>query len=120
MHRITVFALSTLVGIAAAPARSAEPTDNKPVDYTRDIKPILSSHCYACHGPDEGKRKAKLRLDERDSALKKVIVPGKADQSSLVERTISHDPEEMMPPPASKKGPLTKEQVELLKRWINE
>ena len=120
MHRITVFALGTLLDIAVALGRSAEPAGTKPVDYTRDIKPILSGQCYACHGPDEGKRKAKLRLDDRDSAVKNAIVPGKADESALIERVSSDDPEEMMPPPASKKGPITKEQAELLKRWINE
>jgi hypothetical protein len=73
MHRITVFALGTLLGIAVALGRSAEPAGTKPVDYTRDIKPILSSQCYACHGPDEGKRKAKLRLDDRDSAVKNAL-----------------------------------------------
>jgi hypothetical protein len=120
MRRTTVFALGTLIGIAVAPGRCAEPDGNKPLDYTRDIKPILSSQCYACHGPDEGKRKAKLRFDDRASAVKKAIVPGKADESPLIERIISDDPDEMMPPPESKRSPLTKEQAELFKRWINE
>jgi hypothetical protein len=117
MGRTIAFAICFCVN--SVPIVAASETA-KLVDYTRDIKPILSSQCYACHGPDEGKRKAKLRFDDRESALKKAIVPGKADESSLIARIVSQDPDEMMPPPNSKKGPVTKEQAELLRRWINE
>jgi hypothetical protein len=91
-----------------------------PVNYSRDIKPILAAHCYACHGPDEGRRKAKLRLDVREAAVKKAIKPGDAVGSALIERITSDDPDEVMPPPSSKKGALTAEQIALLKNWIEQ
>src|SRR6478735_1672968 len=74
------------------------------VDYARDVLPILSDNCYHCHGPDEKARKAKLRLDTKEGAFRikddvAVIVPGKADQSELVKRITSQDPDERMPPP---------------------
>ena len=65
---------------------AAEPKpDSKPVSYSRDIKPIFAAKCYACHGPDEGQRKAKLRLDVRESAVKKVIKPGDPCQYMAVQ-----------------------------------
>ena len=91
-----------------------------PVDYSRDVKPILAANCYACHGPDEGKRKGKLRLDVRDAAIKKAIKPGDAAGSSLIERLETKEPREVMPPPSAKKPALTAAQVDTLKRWINE
>jgi len=91
-----------------------------PVDYTRDIKPILASSCYVCHGPDEGKRKAKLRLDVREEAIKSAIKPGDSAKSPLIERIISKDADEVMPPPSTKKPPLTPAQIDLLKRWIDQ
>jgi len=95
------------------------------IDFNRDIRPILSDHCWACHGPDERKRKAGLRLDQQESALSELksgshaIVPGKPESSSLVNRLTSHDPDELMPPPKEGK-PLSKEQIALLIRWIKE
>lgn len=98
-------------------ARAAEP----PVDFSRDIKPILSGRCYACHGPDEKARKAELRLDVRDDAIKsKSLIPGNSKESEVVRRVLAKDPEEMMPPAKSKKPVLTAKEVELLKRWIDE
>lgn len=95
------------------------------VRFNRDVRPILSDNCFACHGPDEKQRKAKLRLDGRDEALKPAesgdaaIVPGRPEQSALVRRIESTDGDEMMPPPKSHKQ-LTALQKELLKRWIAE
>jgi hypothetical protein len=92
------------------------------VDYNRDIKPILSNACYACHGPDANRREADLRLDVREVAVDEVeaIVPGKSGESSLLERITSDDPEEKMPPAASNKPPLNEQQIALIKRWIDE
>ncbi len=95
------------------------------VDFTRDIRPILSNHCFSCHGPDEGARQAGLRLDQRDSALGEsdsgtlAIVPGSPDVSELVSRIESPDDDVRMPPPSTQK-PLSLAQQELLKRWIAE
>jgi len=88
------------------------------VDYNRDIRPLLSDNCFSCHGPDEKKRKAKLRLDTREGMLR-TVVPGKPGESELLERIQSEDPETIMPPPASGKT-LKPQQKELLKRWIEQ
>ena len=80
------------------------------VDFQRDIRPVLASHCFKCHGPDENTRKAKLRLDERPDA----------DQLQLLIERIDHtDPEELMPPPAAKK-PLNTEQKNILRQWVKD
>ncbi len=95
----------------------------EPVDFLRDVRPILSSHCFTCHGPDSAERKSKLRLDLRDDALKPAksgepaIIPGRPDESQLVHRIFTEDEDDMMPPPA-KKNPLTAGQKEILKQWI--
>jgi hypothetical protein len=92
-----------------------------PVDFNKDVRPVLATQCYPCHGPDEKTRKADLRLDRRDDAVAAgAITPGKPADSTLLQRITSTDPDEVMPPPRSKKPPLTPEQVELLKRWVAE
>jgi len=88
------------------------------IQFNRDVRPILSENCFVCHGHDKSQRKAKLRLDDRDVAIERgAIVPGKPDESKLVEHIFSTDPDEIMPPPKSNKK-LTTEQKELLKKWI--
>ena len=87
--------------------------------FNRDIRPILSEKCYSCHGPDSGTREAELRLDTETGAHEAAIMPGDADSSELFSRVSSDDPEARMPPPNSKKPPLTPEQLELIKKWIN-
>lgn len=95
------------------------------VQFNRDIRPILSEHCFSCHGPDVQKMKGGLRLDRREDALKpaksgkKAIVPGDAGASELVQRLHSTDAEELMPPPEAHK-PLKPEQKAMLQRWIAE
>src|SRR5262249_26516977 len=86
----------------------------------RHIRPILAENCFACHGPDEKKRKAKLRLDTKAGALGHagLIVPAKSSQSSLIARITSTELSEQMPPPKSGKK-LTPAQIDLLKRWID-
>ena len=96
-----------------------------PLSYNRDIRPILTDNCFNCHGPDSGSRKAGLRLDSYDFAIAAnkdgfaSLVPGKADESELIKRALSKDPDEIMPPPESHKT-LKPEQIETLRRWINE
>ena len=89
-----------------------------PIEFNRDIRPILSENCFACHGPDKSQRKGKLRLDQRGAALeKKAIVPGNVKASELVARIFTSKADDVMPPPDSHKT-LTAEQKELLKRGV--
>ena len=89
-------------------------------DFNREIRPLLASKCYACHGPDEEGRKAKLRLDVREDALKNdAIVPGEIEESEFHYRIRSDDPEEIMPPPESH-ATLTAKEKDLLDQWIKE
>jgi hypothetical protein len=94
-------------------------------EFDRDIRPILAENCYPCHGPDQNKRKAKLRLDRQQDALKALpngdfaIVPKDLAKSKLVERVSSKDPEEVMPPVKTGKK-LTPQQISWLVRWISQ
>ncbi len=93
----------------------------EPPNFSRDILPILSDTCFACHGPDAKSREADLRLDQQESALrteKPIILPGKSGDSELMKRILSTDPEAVMPPPKSGRK-LTAPQKELLKAWID-
>jgi Protein of unknown function (DUF1553)/Protein of unknown function (DUF1549)/Concanavalin A-like lectin/glucanases superfamily/Planctomycete cytochrome C len=97
--------------------RAAEPPPTAP-QYNRDIRPILAESCFACHGPDKNARKAKLRLDVREDAIKAgAIVPGKPSESELVTRINATDPSEAMPPAKSHKT-LTPAQKKILEGWI--
>lgn len=99
---------------------STHATELAPVTYNRDIRPILAENCFACHGPDQNTRKAKLRLDIREEAIaKNAIVPGRPEESELITRIFSEDPDDLMPPASSHKS-LTVTQKELLRRWIAE
>jgi hypothetical protein len=104
-------------------AAAAEQASTR-ISFNRDIRPILSDNCFACHGPDSANRQAGLRLDTSEQATAqldsgaKAIVPDKPDESELIARIVSQDPDAVMPPPHAKIGRLTDEQVQLLKRWI--
>ena len=92
------------------------------ISYNRDIRPILSENCFACHGPDKPARKADRRLDTSDGARAEIdgvraIVPGDLAKSDAIARIESHDADEKMPPPKSDKK-LTPEQIALIKKWI--
>jgi hypothetical protein len=100
--------------LAAGPVRGADK-----IEFNRDIRPLLSDKCYFCHGPDPKQRKAGLRLDDRDVAIKKkAIVPGKPEESELIDR-LSAPEADRMPPPETHKT-LTDAQKDLFKRWIAE
>ncbi len=95
------------------------------LDFNRDIRPILSDNCFACHGPDSQKIKGGLRLDSKEAAVKPgksgalAIVPGKPEKSEVVKRVLTKDPHDLMPPAESGKQ-LTSSQKETLRRWIAE
>ncbi len=94
------------------------------VDFARDVLPILSENCFHCHGPDEGARKAALRLDTKEGAFKKkrertMIVPGKSAESEVIARVSSADAEAIMPPPDSNRK-LTAKQIATLKQWVDD
>ncbi|HXJ60176.1 MAG TPA: DUF1553 domain-containing protein [Verrucomicrobiae bacterium] len=105
--------------------QAAPPETKAKIDFAHDILPVISARCFHCHGPDESSRKGKLRLDQRDQAIKPrsdgstPVKPGDPQASELVKRITSTDPEERMPPP--KEGqPLKPEEIERLKQWIAE
>ncbi|MBX3178813.1 MAG: DUF1553 domain-containing protein [Candidatus Hydrogenedentes bacterium] len=117
-RRIPIF--RCLLAMAAIWGGGAPPTSADPLEYNRDIRPILSRNCFNCHGPDSAARKAGLRLDDRDAALaERAIVPGDPDASALVARIFADDANDLMPPPESKLG-LTDAQKDTLRRWIAE
>jgi len=90
------------------------------VDYGRDIRPILSENCFYCHGQDASHRKGKLRLDTLDGQrAKDAVIPGKPNDSELIKRILTKDPDEQMPPPDSHRH-LTDAQRELLRKWITQ
>lgn len=94
------------------------------VDFSREIRPILSEYCFKCHGFDPSSRQADLRLDQRESVLAlqqgvAAIVPGSAETSEVWKRITSSDPEQQMPPPGTGK-PLSESQQVLIRRWIEQ
>jgi hypothetical protein len=111
-----IFLAAVFVSTGAGVSQAAGP-----IRFDRDIRPLLSENCYACHGP--GQQEAGLRLDGAEEATRELdsgaraIVPGEPAASELVARIRSSDPDLVMPPPHSKKT-LSTEQKELLERWI--
>ena len=116
-----------LVAFVSAVAMSPETDQARAatgeVGFNRDIRPIFAENCMACHGPDNNKRKAGLRLDTREGIFEKTpkrepaVVPGKLDKSELWRRVIATNPDDVMPPPDSHKE-LKLEEKEKLKQWI--
>jgi hypothetical protein len=111
------------LGCVAAGAREPKSTSGTKVDFNRDIRPIFSDICFACHGPDDNKRKANLRLDEMAAAMKPAksgaiaVVPGNTGKSELIKRITSTDDDERMPPLKTGKK-LTPAQIDVMTRWI--
>jgi len=119
-----LFCSSLLVAAAAAQHEGvvthAEPTNQ--IDFARQVQPILAQNCFRCHGPDDGKRKADMRLDRRADAFAEreggpAFVAGKPEASQALVRVLSSDPEERMPPPEAGDA-LKPAQIETLRRWI--
>jgi len=107
--------VSLLVCIWAATGATIAPA--REIDFNRDIRPLLSDRCFACHGPDAENRQADLRLDDEQAAKQSAIVAGDSEASEVVRRIITHDPDLRMPPADSAKS-LSPAEVELLKTWI--
>jgi len=106
-----------LVGLVLTSTCSAA----EPLHFNRDIRPILSDKCFACHGNDKNKRSVDMRLDVRESAVTAgAIVPGKPDESAALERMLSDDPDMQMPPPHAKLGKLSPEEIQKIRQWIAE
>lgn len=117
MHR-ALLSVCFLLFATSVSARADE------ISFNRDIRPILSANCFACHGFDAKQRKADLRLDVADSALMErdghtAIKPGDLAKSEVWQRLISEDPDAVMPPPATKKK-LTAEQKATIRKWIEQ
>ena len=95
------------------------------LEFDRDVRPILSEHCFACHGPDASKLKAGLRMDRKESVFSQLesgataVVTGLPNDSEMIRRIGSHDPEQVMPPPEEGKA-LTTIKIETLRRWVHE
>jgi hypothetical protein len=118
---VTAFLLSGSIVVAAdVPANSSGP----PVNFQRQVRPILSDNCFLCHGPDKGTRMADVRLDIKEGAFATrkngtIIVPGKPDESLLIKRISSDNPGFRMPPPFAHKT-LTAAQIDTLRRWVEQ
>ena len=116
LFRLLLLSIPAMTGIVQA--------GEKEIDFTRHIRPILSAACYQCHGPDSKERQADLRFDRQQSALASreggpAIVPGKHAESGIYRRITSNDPESRMPPPDEARQ-LSPEEIEKIKRWIDE
>lgn len=110
------------IWLGSNPAYAAPPSK---ITFNAHVRAILSNNCFYCHGPDEKHREANLRLDTREGATADLggyaaIVPGKPAESVLLTRIAAHDPDELMPPPASKKPALSANEIEILRRWIEQ
>jgi hypothetical protein len=110
-----------VVGATTVAARATGQAGASLVSFNRDVRPILSNNCFACHGPDATKRETEFHFDTREGAFAEdgIIVSGSAAGSMLIKRITNPDPEKRMPPPDSGHA-LTARQIELLRRWIDE
>src|SRR6187200_1799570 len=123
VKRVRASAMATLLLVGSCPTLPA--AESGKVDFNFLIRPLLSDRCFRCHGPDSGSRKAKLRLDQREGALKgledgwAIVKPGDPDKSELIRRILTDNEDDVMPPPDSHLT-LTAVEKELLKRWVLE
>ncbi|MGA0038293.1 MAG: PSD1 and planctomycete cytochrome C domain-containing protein [Pirellulales bacterium] len=114
-----------LATVAATFSWVGGPLPAQDVDFNRDVRPLLSNRCFKCHGPDEEKREAGLRLDVRDAAITELdsgtraIVAGHPADSELIARITSDDPDLVMPPPHLKTS-LSEDEQQILTAWIEQ
>ena len=118
------FIAAALICVATAVLSRTVADGEEPLEYGREIRPILSDACFRCHGADASKREAKLRLDRHDSVLadrdgSRALVPGRLDQSELYRRISSDDPDERMPP-ADSVPRLSDQEIDTIRRWIEQ
>ncbi len=123
MRNLPHFFITVVFILTLAVQASLAAAEESPVQFNRDIRPILSDHCFACHGPDKNKREADLRLDTEPGLLgegggKGAVVPGQPEASELMRRIEAHDDTQMPPAEFGKK--LSKEQIQLVRRWIEQ
>ena len=121
---VLVLAASLAADPAASRGKAAASYSVDAVRFNRDVRPILSDHCFACHGPDAEKRKGKLRLDTKQGLFneregKAPVVPGDKARSELVRRVFSSDPDDVMPPAKGGK-PLSDAQKTVLEQWVKQ
>src|SRR5579862_2626914 len=123
LFRHAFFLFLSAIVLFALTASASAAASNADVQYNRDIRPILSENCFACHGADSASRKAGLRLDHFEPATaadkdgKHAIVPGNPKDSLLIQHINATDPDDRMPPPRTLKV-LTPQQKDLLQQWI--
>src|SRR5687767_2023352 len=118
--RFQFFLLIVSAVVCGAATTALPPAASRPVDFLRDIRPLLEERCVKCHGPE--KQKADLRLDGKEAAMRgatdgAVILPGKSADSRLVLAVAGVDEDLLMPPKGDR---LTAEQIGLLRRWIDD
>jgi hypothetical protein len=123
MDTLKAVLLAIVLGIGIGGSAGQTPAGSERVRFNRDVRPILST-CFRCHGPDESSRRADLRLDLRDEALKQrrngaPIVPGRPAESLVVNRIFETNPARVMPP-ASIHKELTGAQKQTIRRWIEQ
>jgi hypothetical protein len=124
-HTFRVLLASCLVCAALLQTANASDPKSERIDFSRDIRPILSNTCYACHGPSDDNREAGLRLHEKEGAFSKLesgevaVVAGDRKKSAMFQRISSTDEDEVMPPTDFDKK-LTADQIELIGRWIDQ
>jgi len=115
---------------ASKPAAAASQSSGEKISFSSQVRPILSNSCFACHGPDAQNQSSPFRLDTEEHARANLakagdpprfgIVPGKPEQSLLLQRITTHDPNALMPPPTAKKPPVNEEQIAVITEWIRQ
>lgn len=117
---LVLLAIHTLIPSFVTAEESATVAIPQHPQFNRDVRPILSDNCFACHGPDSGHRQADLRLDLRDDAIESAAInPGELETSELIARIITTDADLIMPPPDSNKK-LSPREIEILRRWVQQ
>jgi hypothetical protein len=113
--------MSRIVFLLALCGFAADVVADEKVTFNQDIRPILSDKCFFCHGPDNAKREADMRLDDREAAISKgAINLDNVSESELLKRITTDDPDLQMPPTSAKLGKLTEQEVVTLKKWIEQ